>query len=348
MVADTGGGVPLVLVSSISAGALGGVDDLDVPRTDFTEIARTLGGEILSPTRLPGPIGALEHHTRRLGYWRLALRARQSRPSLIVSCAEKIGMCVSLVSQRGTGHVVIAHNLTTPKRRAFQSRTTWLQKTDRVVVVSRPQEAYLRDEVGLEDSRVRFVHAAVDHRFYAPRGGAEEGYVLSVGQAGRDFGTLFAAVRRTSTPTVVVGTSVWMPGEDPALSSVPTNVTLRRRLSYVGLRELYEKASVVVVSLKPGLGWAAGVTAVLEAMAMRKPLIVSSTPGIAEYVTHGANALVVPPGDRPALEAAITTLLSDRVTASRLASAGRSLVESGRTLDHYVANVTGIASELLA
>jgi glycosyltransferase involved in cell wall biosynthesis len=88
--------------------------------------------------------------------------------------------------------------------------------------------------------------------------------------------------------------------------------------------------------------------AVLAAMAMRKPLIVSATPGITEYVAHEENALVIPPGDPSALDAAITTLLSDRVTAARLASAGRALVESGRTVDRYVAEVTGIAAELLA
>jgi glycosyltransferase involved in cell wall biosynthesis len=348
MVAETGCGLPLVLIGSAPAPAPVDVEGGDAPRADFTEIARALGGQVLAPARVASPLGALEHGTRRLGYWDLAWRTRRRRPSVVVSCAEKIGMWVSLVSRPGTGHVVIAHNLTTPKRRAFQHRTRWLQKTDRIVVLSRPQEAYLRDEVGLGADRVRFVHDSVDHRFFTPQGGAEEGYVLSVGQAGRDFPTLVDAVRPTEAPTVLVPSSSWAPLSDRPTDARPAHVTVRQRLSYLALRQLYDRASVVVVPLEPGLGWAAGVNAVLEAMAMRKPLIVSSTPGIADYVTHGENALVVPPRDPPALETAIATLLSDRVRASRLASAGRALVESGRTLDHYVANVTGIASELLA
>ncbi|MBW3557778.1 MAG: glycosyltransferase family 4 protein [Actinobacteria bacterium] len=345
---DTGGGAPLVLVSSSPTGVPVWGDPIDAPRTDFTEMARVLGGRVLAPVRLRGPLGALEHGTRRLGFWGLALRARRRRPPVVVSCAEKIGMCVSLLGRRETGHVVIAHNLTTPRRRAFQERTGWLHKPDRIVVLSRAQEAYLRDEVGLGADRVRFVHDSVDHRFFTPQGGAEEGYVLSVGQAGRDFPTLVDAVRPTEVPTVLVPSSSWTPLSDRPTDALPAHVTVRQRLSYLALRQLYDRASVVVVPLEPGLGWAAGVNAVLEAMAMRKPLIVSSTPGIADYVTHGENALVVPPRDPPALETAIATLLSDRVRASRLASAGRALVESGRTLDHYVANVTGLASELLA
>ncbi len=340
--------VPLVLPSAVSAGWSGDDEVRGAPRVDFVEIARALGGQVLAPVRLRGPLGALEHRTRRLGFWGLALRARRRRPPVVVSCAEKIGMCVSLLGRRETGHVVIAHNLTTPRRRAFQERTGWLHKPDRIVVLSRAQEAYLRDEVGLDADRVRFVHDSVDHRFFTPQGGGAEGYVLSVGQAGRDFRTLVEAVRPAAIPTVLVASSTWMPVAGRPTGALPEHVTVRQGLSYVALRQLYDRASVVVVPLEPGLGWAAGVNGVLEAMAMRKPLIVSSTPGIADYVTHGENALVVPPRDPPALETAIATLLSDSVTASQLASAGRAFVESGRTLDHYVANVTGLASELLA
>ncbi len=317
------------------------------PRFDFVEMARALGGEVLSPARLPGPLGVLEDRTHRLGYWDLAWRARRRSAPVVVSCAEKIGMCVSLLGRQAVGQVVVAHNLTTPRRRAFQDRTRWLQRTHRIVVLSRPQETYLRNEVGLGPSHVRFVHHSVDDQFFTPQGGPEEGYVLSVGQAGRDFRTLVEAVRRTAAPTVLVASSSWMPGAAGPTHALPAHVTTRQRLPYVALRQLYDRASVVVVPLEPGLAWAAGVNAVLEAMAMRKPLVVSATPGIAEYVADGKNALVVPPADPPALDAAITALLSDRATAARLASAGRSLVESGRTLDHYVANVTGIALELL-
>lgn len=348
MGADVGGSAPLVLPSTVSSEASTALGPPEMPRTDYVEIARALGGEVLAPARAPGPLGALEERTRRMGYWNLAWRARRKGPSVVVSCSEKIGMCVSLLDPHGPGHVVIAHNLTTPRRRAFQDRTRWLQKTDRVVVLSRPQEAYLRQEVGLEPGRVRFVHDSVDHRFFAPQGGMEEGYVLSVGRAGRDFGTLFEATRRTAVPTVLVASSSWMPVDHRGTDDLPQHVTVRRSLPYVALRDLYDRASVVIVPLEPGLRWAAGVNAVLEAMAMRKPVIVSATPGIAAYVADGETALVVPPRDPAALASAITTVLSDRITTTRLASSGRVFVESSCTIDHYVATVTGIAAELLA
>jgi glycosyltransferase involved in cell wall biosynthesis len=298
------------------------------------------------PGQLAGSLGRLQEKGRRLGYWGLAWRARRADPPVVVSLSEKIGMCVSILTRPGQAQVVIAHNLTTRRRRALQDRSAWLQRVDRVLVLSRPQEAYLLDEVKLDATRVRFLYDKVDHRFFAPQGGADEGYVLSVGQTGRDYRTLFEAVGLTGVPTVAVPSSKWIPAADRT-GALPPNVTVRQRLSSVALRRLYDRASIVVVPLEPGLEWAAGVNGVLEAMAMRKPLIVSATPGIADYVSDGENALVVPPRDPGALGAAITTLLAERGAASRLAAAGRALVESGRNIDGYVANVTAAASEVL-
>lgn len=340
-------GVPLVLPTATPAAGSGDALEPQGPRCDFVEIARALSGEVLLPGQLAGSLGRLQENGRRLGYWGLAWRARRADPPLVVSLSEKIGMCVSLLA-RGSAQVVIAHNLTTRRRRALQHRSAWLQRVDRVLVLSRPQEAYLLDEVKLDASRVRFLYDKVDHRFFAPQGGADEGYVLSVGQTGRDYRTLFDAVGPTGIPTVVVPSSKWIPAAERSVGAVPSNVTVRQGLSSVALRRLYDRASVVVVPLEPGLEWAAGVNGVLEAMAMRKPLIVSATPGIADYVSDGENALVVPPRDPRSLGAAITTLLAERGAASRLAAAGHALVGSGRNLDGYVANVAAVASELLA
>lgn len=338
---------PLILPIAMSAEVTGGPERGEAPRLDFIEIARALSGEVLLPGQLPGPLGRFQEEARRLGYWDLAWRARRVDPPLVISLSEKIGMCVSLLNRRGSGQLLVAHNLTTSRRRALQERTGWLQRVDRVLVLSRAQERYLLDEVKLAANRVHFVHGKVDHRFYAPQGDPEEGYVLSVGQTGRDLGTLLEAVGTTAIPTVLVPSSKWISGPDHPTDGMPSNVTVRQRLSSVALRQLYDRASVVVVPLEPGLQSAAGVNGVLEAMAMRKPLIVSATPGIAEYVADGETALVVPPLDPLALRAAITTLLTGRGAAHRLATAGHALVESGRNLDGYVAKVTSVASELL-
>jgi glycosyltransferase involved in cell wall biosynthesis len=65
---------------------------------------------------------------------------------------------------------------------------------------------------------------------------------------------------------------------------------------------------------------------VLEAMAMRVPVVASNVGGIPEAVEHGRSGLLVPPGDRDALAAALTRVLDDPSLASRLGNGGRNRV----------------------
>jgi glycosyltransferase involved in cell wall biosynthesis len=338
-------GGPLVLTSSLD-GVLAAPDPAREPRIDYLEIARAMSGELLHPSVARGPWGRLEERTRRFGDWRQARRARATDARAFLSLTERAAMALTVLDHRRP-HVVVGHHLTSPRRRALQRRTGWLRRLDRVVVFSRRQYAYLVEEAGVAVDRVRYVRHPVDERFFAPQGAAAEELVVSAGQHRRDYRTLVEAARRLGVPTEIAASSPWMADAAPLGVALPGNVTLRRRLDRLSLRALYDRASVVVVPLEAGLELPAGVNAVLEAMAMRKPLVVSATPGIADYVDDGENALVVPAGDSEALAAAIERLLRDRDRADRLAAAGRDLVEAGRNLDAYVNGLAAVVGELV-
>jgi glycosyltransferase involved in cell wall biosynthesis len=61
----------------------------------------------------------------------------------------------------------------------------------------------------------------------------------------------------------------------------------------------------------------------IEAMAVGLPVIASRVGGIPALVDHDVNGLLVPPGDPAALAAAISRILTEPVTAARLAAAAR-------------------------
>lgn len=67
--------------------------------------------------------------------------------------------------------------------------------------------------------------------------------------------------------------------------------------------------------------------AALEAMALRRPLVLSNIGGAAEMVMPGRNGFLFPPGDTNALVDKLA-LLSDRARARRLGDAGRAAVEA--------------------
>jgi glycosyltransferase involved in cell wall biosynthesis len=67
--------------------------------------------------------------------------------------------------------------------------------------------------------------------------------------------------------------------------------------------------------------------AVIEAMSLGKPTVVTSVGGIPEMAQHESTALVVPPGDAAALADALLRLLRDPRTAARLGAAARARYE---------------------
>ncbi|MGB5756015.1 MAG: glycosyltransferase, partial [Acidimicrobiales bacterium] len=71
----------------------------------------------------------------------------------------------------------------------------------------------------------------------------------------------------------------------------------------------------------------AGVTTILEAMAMERPVICTATEGQTDVVEDGVNGLYVPPGDVRAMRQAIERLIADPDAAADMGKRGRELVE---------------------
>lgn len=316
------------------------------PRLDFAEMARALGALVSYPDLGRGALGRLGQTAPWIRFFRQAWEARARDPQLVLSLSEEMAACFALINTARVPQVVVAHNLTTQRRRGFQRRIRWLNRIDRVIVLCQSQARYLLEDEGLPADRVRFIHDSVDHRFFSPQGGADEGYVLSVGREQRDYAALISAVEHLGAPTVILSSSRWS-RHDLDVGHPSPHIDVRSGASDQELRRLYDRCSLVVVPLHPGVKYAAGVNAVLEAMAMRKPVVASATPGIADYVADGDNARVVPPADPLALQAVISELLSDSAQAQRLASNGRAFVDARCNLDAYVKAVVDVASELL-
>ena len=305
------------------------------PRVDYLELTATLGAELLyAPGREVGRVGLLEG---RLGLdVRQGVAAARRGASAFVSFTEGVALPLAFADIGRTPHVAVVHHALRRRTRLFQRTTGFLHHIDRIVVLARSQERYLREQIRIPPERVRFVHDKVDHRFWMPGGEPSDGSVLSVGAEGRDYETLVAAVGTLGVPTVVVAGSLWTDADRRFAADAPANVTVRSGLSFVVLRELYDRAAVIAVPLQAGLQYAAGVNAVLEAMAMGKALVVSATPGIADYVEDGVTARLVPPGDPSRLRVVLSELLSDHGQRAALGARARAVVEGGRNLDGFV------------
>ncbi|MGD8313085.1 MAG: glycosyltransferase family 4 protein [Gammaproteobacteria bacterium] len=98
---------------------------------------------------------------------------------------------------------------------------------------------------------------------------------------------------------------------------------------------------VVHPAVMEGLG-----ISLLQAAAAGVPIVAANAGGMPEVVRDGGNGLLVPPGDSPALAAAIRRLLSDRALMRRMGEVGRALVASEFSIDRMVEGNLQVYREL--
>ena len=111
------------------------------------------------------------------------------------------------------------------------------------------------------------------------------------------------------------------------------------RVEFAGyLRNPYPRIAGFDIYAQPSVEEGFGI-AVIEAMALERPVVVARSGGLPEIVTDGLNGIVVPPADPRALGDAIARLAADTVLRRRLAAAGKALVaerfDAARTAERY-------------
>jgi glycosyltransferase involved in cell wall biosynthesis len=180
---------------------------------------------------------------------------------------------------------------------------------------------YLAKTFGIKNVSTVWKH--VDTRFWHPSHDAPKGPILAIGEDhGRDFDTLIEAVQDLDIDLVI------KTRRNLAQKSGRARITqITDKMSFLDLRDLYAKASMVVVPLYQTLN-ASGVGSVVEAAAMAKPIVISDNVPIRDYIIPGETALVVPPNDPGAMREAILEIRSDPKKGKALGTAARTLAES--------------------
>jgi glycosyltransferase involved in cell wall biosynthesis len=88
--------------------------------------------------------------------------------------------------------------------------------------------------------------------------------------------------------------------------------------------------------------------AVIEAMAHGKPVVVSTGAGVHEVLSHGANALLVPPRRADVIAGAVQRLLSDEALRRRLGFQAREFVERTLSWRRYAESMARVFEEAVA
>jgi glycosyltransferase involved in cell wall biosynthesis len=114
------------------------------------------------------------------------------------------------------------------------------------------------------------------------------------------------------------------------------------KVIFTGLRDDVPAVTAALdVAVLPSYREAQGL-AILEAMALRRPVVATSVGGVPEMVENERTGLLVPPHDAPALAGAITRVLTDHPLADTLARAGHDLAIASFSLGAMVSAVSEV------
>ncbi|HET8564920.1 MAG TPA: glycosyltransferase family 4 protein [Solirubrobacterales bacterium] len=247
-----------------------------------------------------------------------------------------------------------------PGRRAVRSARRVFGAMDAVVAHSEHGAARLRDEVGLDPAKVRVIpHGAFDYLTRLPEEkplpaeleGAEGPVVLSFGllRPYKGIENLLEAFARVSASGAAP--ELWIVG-NPRMDVAPLRELAGRatgRVRFVTrfvedaeIPALFRRADLVVL---PYLD--AEQSGVLyTALAFGRPMVLSAVGGFPEVAAEGA-ARLVPPGDTPALAAAIADLVDDEAARRELAAAATRAAAGPFSWDEAARRTIDLYRELL-
>lgn len=268
-----------------------------------------------------------------------------------------LGYIVSLCARAfrlKTRWLYIAMNSSTLMRRhvahpirLFFFKKFWASYSRIICISSEQRDDFMR--FGIPRERLVFVPFGVDTHFFRRASVShEENFIVSVGRdAGRDYATLFKAAENTDHAFIVVAGHKNILPDMP----VPANVSVFYDRNMVEIRDLYERARLVVVVSKdtqiPDGSDCSGQTVVLDALAAGKAVIVTRRSWIADYFVPDQDLVVVPPNDPEALVQAIDLLCQDAEKRKRLAESGYAKVVARYTTKTFAEALLGLMNSVI-
>jgi hypothetical protein len=130
------------------------------------------------------------------------------------------------------------------------------------------------------------------------------GFVFTGGNADRDYGFFFDAIRDLNVPCVLATNQPRL----PTRLEVPPTVQVQS-LSPAEFRQRMAEARIVVMPMRATLLHAGAQQSILNAMLMGKAVVLTDPEGGSDYIENRKTGLLVPYGDVRALQQAIRFLL---------------------------------------
>ncbi len=314
------------------------------PRADYVTMQADFDADLVdvdTALAATGRVGMALHRSAGAG----ALLAwycfrRRTLYDVVVTDGEQVGIPLAILcrifGRRRARHLMIVHILSVPKKARLIRLTRIARLIDRYVVYCSWQQNFIHEHFGVPKSDIVLSTFMVDSQFFDPNevDVTPRRMICSAGLERRDYPTLMRAVDGLDVDVVIAAASPWSKRDDSTTGyDIPSNVEIRR-LSLFELRALYAASAAVVMPLEE-VDFQAGITTILEAMSMGRPIICTTTPGQTDTIVDDVTGRYVRGDDAAALRSAIVELLDDESLRTRLGAAAREWIIEHADIDRY-------------
>ena len=322
------------------------------PRHIMWQLSQRLGATIHKPAG--NPVQLIDKIRGKLGsnipeQWALgrALSEKLTSEDLIFCPGEDVGYPVAALCGAKRDRpkiVVIVHNSDRPRTRLSLKLYGLADKIDLFITPARLQADFLRRYLNLPAEKIWLLPDQTDVKFFTPGFPSpqkQRPMVMSVGLEQRDYLTLAEATKDLDIDVKISGFSTAKLKEEYARPKsrrfpkvLPENMSCQF-YEWPDLVQLYRDADIVVISLVENK-FAAGIQVMHEALACGRPVIISRTQGMSQYLETPGIVTTFEPGDVGGLRSAILHLLKNPQEAEAQAQRGRELVLQERNSDRFV------------
>jgi glycosyltransferase involved in cell wall biosynthesis len=284
-------------------------------------------------------------------FWKFSRRlaSELGEDDLVFCQGENIGIpMAALCCDRSNRPKIAAHfhNMDRPRLKFALKLFRSVKFTDLIIVHCLSQYNFLRKYLNLSESQIRFWWYPVDCDYFKPEDLSEQKtrpIIASVGLEMRDYSTLAKATENLDVDVKIAGFSQFRPGLPRAFPRViPANMS-NEFYKLPELLQLYRNADIVAVCLHPS-NWSAGLTTLLEAMACKRPVVVTRTEGLRDYLKDTDSLTIVEPGDYLGLQKSILHLLNNPQEAEEKADKAYHIVNQRNRVEQQM----GILAEWLS
>ncbi|HEX9991106.1 MAG TPA: glycosyltransferase [Chloroflexia bacterium] len=256
--------------------------------------------------------------------------------------------------------VIIAHEHWSSK----SQREVWVDRllyrlSDRILVPSEASKRMVMEVEGIPDRCLHVIYNGIDRAQFAPRRDrAETRSELGISDGTQVIGTVGRLSAEKGGVDLLIKAVACLRNEHPqARLVIVGDGPLRAGLEEVAARlgedviftgtrtDVARLLNAMDVFVLPSLHEAFPI-AILEAMAVRLPVVATRVGGVPEVIQDGTTGLLVPPNDEEALHQALRRLLTEPKLADSLAQAGQKHVYEHFTIDKMVQNVEHLYEKL--